>query len=72
MKIKSEANSGGRIFMMSSLHKEIGTVELHHYTTKDWFVLELSSARAEKKITSSASISQTDSVLTGVLGPEYD
>jgi hypothetical protein len=39
---------------------------------KDWFVLELSSARAEKKITSSASISQTDSVLTGVLGPEYD
>jgi hypothetical protein len=33
MKIKSEVNSGGRIFMMSSHHKEIGTVELHHYTT---------------------------------------
>ena len=39
---------------------------------KDWFVLELSSARAEKKWTSSTSIPQTDSVLTGVLGPEYD
>ena len=33
MKIKSEANSGGRIFMMKSLRKEIDTVELHHYTT---------------------------------------
>jgi hypothetical protein len=37
---------------------------------KDWFVLELSSARAEKKWTSSTSIPQTDSVLTGVLGSD--
>jgi hypothetical protein len=29
-------------------------------------------SQSRKNLTSSASISQTDSVLTGVLGPEYD
>ena len=46
MKILFEANSGERVFVMSSLQKEIGTVELHHITTTDQEALKKKIASA--------------------------